>query len=326
MPGRRLLVLFLLSIVLFPAYSCAKGDAFYLELEFVLNDTLPVFDVINPLYNDWSSSDRIKVNQFAPLSFSHQSAAAYRDYAFFVTNGRSQIGMYSLKNKEVLYTLTLKGVSGKIYHCNQCSFGFEKYDGSDFFPLLYISQRAEANNRCFIEVYRIAPTFSNELSDFDSFSVEQVQTILLPAMSYDNSLGNANCVIDPVSKTMYTYSRNNNSKDDNFGHCKITQFPVPSVHEKSVVLEDEDILTSFMIDANAVNMQGGCIQDGVLYIGQGLPSAGYMYLNIVDLKLEQLVRRIDLQEYRVSWEPEGCFFYDGSVMLTHTFAISRIDK
>lgn len=323
---RGIFFAFFISFVIFPAYSCAREDVFSLEQVVAFDDTLSVDTVFCPPYSEWSLSDRIVIHQYASLGFSHQSAAVYGDYAFFVTNGRAQIILINLKKKKVLFTLSLRKASDKIYHCNQSSFGFEKYDQEDFFPLLYISQRAGANGRCSIEAYRIFPVFNAELAEYESFSVERVQTIFLPVMSYENSLGNANCVIDPVSRTMYTYSRNNDANDDNYGQCKITMFSVPSVHENRVILEDEDILSSFLIDASAVNMQGGCIQDGILYIGQGLPSAGDVYLNIVDLKQQKLIRRIDLRDYRVSWEPEGCFFYDGSVMLTHTFAISRIDK
>lgn len=226
----------------------------------------------------------------------------------------------------MLFTLNLKGVDGRTYHCNQSSFGIEKYEPTDFFPLLYISQRAKSDGRCFIEAYRIFPLYNEDLSEFDSFYLELVQTIYLPKMSRKNSLGNANCVIDTSSQTMYTYSRNNNKSDDNYGQCKISQFAIPDTHKKTVILNDDDIISSFMINASAINMQGGCIQDGILYIGQGYASAGYINFNIIDLEKKELIRCFDLQEYKISWEPEGCFFYDGSVMLAHSSAICRIDK
>ena len=125
---------------------------------------------------------------------------------------------------------------------------------------------------------------------------------------------------------MYTYSRNNNSGDDNYNKCKISKFTIPDVYQKVVVLEDSDIVSSFMINASALNMQGGCIEHDILYIGQGMASAGYIYLNVVDLEKQELIGQIDLQQFGVGWEPQGCFFYDGSVMLSHTAAISRIDK
>ena len=79
-----------------------------------------------------------------------------------------------------------------------------------------------------------------------------------------------------------------------------------------------------MIDAKAGNMQGGCIVGDRLYIGQGYPYANYVYLNVVDLREEKLVRRYDLLAKGVNWEPEGCIYYDGDLMITYTTGISRI--
>lgn len=320
-------ILIWLLISSFPVQACTRLAPISLELDPLLSDSLEiVYYVEKPSYRDWTSSDAITIKKYASLGFSHQSAAAYGDYAFFVTNGRSKILLYNLSTKSSLFTLGLKSVSGTTYHCNQSTFGVEKYEENDYFPLLYVSQRAKSDGRCFIEAYRIFPLYNEEVTEYESFYVELVQTIYLPKLTQENSLGNANCVIDVSSRTMYTYSRNNNTQDDNYGKCKISQFAIPDVHSNTVLLQDDDILSSFMIDASAVNMQGGCIKDGILYIGQGYSSAGYIYLNIVDLERQELVRRIDLQANKVNWEPEGCFFYDGSVMLAYTGAIYRIDK
>ena len=117
---RSLALVLVFWVTVIPAYSCTPDDFYFFAP-----------------YNDLSSSDNLTVNQFAPLSFTHQSAAVYSDYVFFVTNGRSNVGLYSLIKKEMLFTLDLKGVDGKTYHCNQSSFGIEKYEPTDFFPLLY---------------------------------------------------------------------------------------------------------------------------------------------------------------------------------------------
>ena len=269
----------------------------------------------------------LTISTFSSLGFSHQSAASFGDYAFFVTNGRSKICMYNLAKKRKIFTLSLVGQNGNIYHSNQSSFGVEKYESVDHFPLLYISQRPKKGKRCFMEVYRIFPLYDEEMSDYESFYVDLVQTIYFPAMSRENSLGNVNCAIDPSGKYMYTYSRNNNLEDDNYGQCKVSKFIVPDLDSDSVVLEDTDILSSFMIDCSAINMQGGCIRDGMLFIGQGYSSAGYIYLNVVDLEKQKLIKQYDLMnDYRVRWEPEGCFVYDGKLMLAHTSAISMIEQ
>ena len=73
-------------------------------------------------------------------------------------------------------------------------------------------------------------------------------------------------------------------------------------------------------------MQGVCIQDGILYIGQGYNAVGYIYINIIDLDKQRLVRRFDLRQFGVYWEPEGCFYYSGNVMLSHSSGVCRIVK
>lgn len=323
---RLILFYFLSSCMMIPAYSCSRDSLYDFELELDLSDTLSYVEINNPPYSDWSLTKQISIGKFTSLGFSHQSAARYRDYAFFVSKGRSRIGLFNLAEKKMVYTLNLKAVNGDTYHCNQCTFGVEKYEETDYFPLLYISQRAKSDERCFIEVYRVFPLYNEDLSEFDSFYIELIQTIYLPRMSSNNSLGNANCVIDASSNTMYTYSRNNNKKDENYNLCKITQFAIPDVHQKTVIINDEAILSSFMIEASAIYMQGGCIHDRVLYIGQGSLSVGYIYLNIIDLDKQELVRRFDLRDCKVTWEPEGCFYYDDCVMLAYSGAVCRVEK
>ena len=337
-----------MSILLLPlcvvvsTAACSKPDFVFPELiaEEVM-DTSSLAVVIVPLQNSdpktdrkpdsktWSEMDwfeTTEVNDVFPLGYTHQSAAVYGDYAMAVRNGRGAMRLYDLSRKTKVNTVTLKGEDASIYHCNQSTFGVEKYEPSDYFPLLYVSQRVRSQKRCFTEVFRIVPLFNADSTALLSFRVEKVQEIFFPPMSADNSMGNVNCVIDPDTGWMYTYSRNNNSNDDNFRRCKISKFAVPDCHQPEVVLNDTDIQESFMIDANAANMQGGCIANGRLYIGQGYPAAGYVYLNVVDLRTKQLVTRYDLLASGADWEPQGCFYYDGSVMLSHKEAVSRIGE
>lgn len=311
--NRLVVYLFMQFIVCFTS-SCSNKGIFTIEPE------SPV------LYRDWENTERIFASPFAKIDFAHQSCAVFGDYALFVANGRSRFNLYDLVEKRSIYTLELKGENSVIYHCNQSCFGTTRFCENDYFPLLYVSQRAKSDSRCFVEVFRIMPIWNKTSSEIDSFSIELVQRILFPPMSYFNSLGNVNCVIDSSNDVMYTYSRNNNSNDDNYGQCVITQFLMPGLGKDTVLLNDDDISNSFVIDCQAINMQGACIQDGILYIGQGYNAVGYIYLNIIDLMSQRLVRRFDLRHYGVYWEPEGCFYYDGHVMLSHSAGICRIIK
>ena len=263
--------------------------------------------------------DSLSISLFADNSKGNQSAAVYGDYVFLVTKGRSYLYIYNLEEKKHIYSIKMEAIfeydylGSDLFHSNQASFGVSFYHPDDPFPLLYISQRAREDRRCFVEVFRII--VNRKGNSYSSIDAQLVQTIYFPAMTEDNSLGNVNCVIDRQNQLMYTYSRNNERTDHNYGQCKISCFKIPDVGYDFVYLEDQDILSSYMLGCSAVNMQGACVHDGILYIGQGYKSAGYIYLNVVDLEEKKLLGRIDLLNKGVEWEPEGCFFYQGSVMI-----------
>lgn len=321
----------MLALFVGASLSCVKEEYVMLEPEQEPDSSAPDTVTIyvkpseDPKIEPVVLEGNITVSPYADLSINHQSAAVYGDFLFLVMERRQAIRLFDMAQKRTIYTFRSNSVSsGSIYHCNQSTFGTQKYDPADFFPLLYISQRSRSENRCFTEVLRIIPLFNADSTALLAFRTELVQEIFFPPMSKNNSMGNANCVIDAQTGSMYTYSRNNAVSDENYGQCKISRFAVPDFHQREVFLEDSDIDSSFMIDATAVNMQGGCIVDGRLYIGQGSPSFKEVYLNVVDLQEERLVKRYDLLARGVDWEPEGCFYYDGNVMLSYTDGISRI--
>ena len=48
---------------------------------------------------------------------------------------------------------------------------------------------------------------------------------------------------------------------------------------------------------------------------QGYPGAGYIWCRVIDLYLaKKQTSLIDLYKAGVSYEPEGCFIYDGKIM------------
>jgi len=270
-------------------------------------------------------------SSFANNSYANQSAAVYNDYLFIVPIFRWKIYMYSLKEKDLLCScemtaMTELGASGgDIYHCNQTCFGSDYYDANDPFPLLYISQRARSDKRCFTEVFRIIANRSNQDSEFSSFKLELVQTIYFPPMSESNSMGNVNTVIDRESKLLYTYSRNR-QYDTNYRQCKISCFSIPDIYKSEVYLEDTDIINSYMLNISAYYMQGACIEGHNLYIARGSTSVGYIDVNIIDLNTRKNVKQLDLLGKGYTWEPEGCFSYNGQLMISSSSNIWKLDN
>ena len=321
-----LLLFFLLNIVILPV-SCTEDEGNDLSMREEIIDQDDPQAENRPDGNKGKEDEEEQVDGefsftlYADNSYSNQSADIFNDYLIIVPRYRSKIYMYNLKNKKrlcycVMTSMNeLNAVGGDIYHCNQTSFGVDYYDGKDPFPLLYISQRSRSDKRCFTEVFRILPKKDTLTHEYVSIDVQHVQTIYYPPMSEENSLGNVNTVIDKDNHLLYTYSRNNTKTDGNYKQCKISCFAIPDIHQEVVYLEDKDIKSSFMIDCSAFFMQGAFIRNETLYISRGATSVGYIDINVVDLKNKKLKGQYNLLENGYRWEPEGCFWYNGHLMI-----------
>lgn len=252
---------------------------------------------------------------------SAQSADSYGDYLVLVTKYESKIGLYNLKRKRFCFIFQREPkmeMNGKqdVYHANNSSFGTYRYVESDPFPLLYVSNRCNNDNRGVLDVFRIVPMKSESAEDYDSLLVQQVQTIYFPMATDKNALGSPWAVVDREENCIYTYSRINRSKAPNKGVCRISRFNIPLVGEANeVYLSDDDILDSYEVDFKAPLSQGACIHRGVMYIAQGIPSKNNLWLRVIDLKQRKLVKNYDLTKTGFTKEPEGCFIYNGHLML-----------
>lgn len=275
------------------------------------------------------NNDTLLISEFAHNSKSHQSAAVYGQYLITVPNKLSSISMYDMKQKQRVYTCMLSPLEGLDpygyvkFHCNQSTFSNKKFVENDTFPLLYISQRADSLYRCSALVYRIVEK-RNACNEISSFDVQLVQTIFFPPMTKENALGNVNVVYSSSEDLFYLYSRNNNRKDSNFRKCRISKVHVPKIEADTIYLSNNDIIDSYSIECSALNMQGAAIFDNKLYIAQGFYKSGTINLQVVNLVKKKLEKTYDLLSQRVTWEPEGCFFYEGNLFLASSKYIFQI--
>lgn len=260
-----------------------------------------------------------------------QSATNYGKYLFLVKDRLSSISLYDLDEKKIIQNLQLESrderINGSIIsHCNQCSFGKEKYEENDIFPLLYISQRSPNDSvGAYLDVLRIIPNVDIN-GTIDSFQIEQVQKIFFPVMTDQNSMGNPNAIIDINKGFIYTYSRNNRPKANNYLEAVVSKFLLPSLYDskgdiqKIVILHDNDILDSFNCGFSLLNAQGGFYRKGKIYFAQGYPSKNeklnYVLFREINLKKRKLTRTVDMLNNGFRAEPEGCWFYNGKVMVT----------
>lgn len=292
-----------------------------LGVKYISGQLLLLFFLLSCVPSDDIDHD-ISLSIYSSNLKKHQSAAVYGNDVFFVTDRRTRIYIYNLLERQFVDSIVLPSRNDKtpggytLYHCNQCSFGSSFYSHEDAIPLLYISQRSRTDNRCFTEAYRILRNTDN-----CKYSAKLVQTIYFPVASEGNSLGNVNVVFDTEMNKMFTYSRNNDTLATNYNICRISCFNIPSINEKDVFLSDDDVLYSFPINCSAVNMQGGCINNGLLFIGQGVTEP---LLRIVDLNTKSLITTYNIKKQGYKFEPEGCFWYDSKVMLCSKNTIYQV--
>ena len=72
---------------------------------------------------------------------------------------------------------------------------------------------------------------------------------------------------------------------------------------KDYFLTDGNILDSFYCDFQLSNAQGGFYKDHHIYIAQGSPKAGYVYLRDIDLNERRENRVIDMLSLGFIKEP-----------------------
>ncbi len=290
-----------------------------LEVKYIGGQLLLLFFLLSCIPSDDFDKD-ISLSIYSSNLKNHQSAAVYGDCAFMVNNWRTRIFIYDLVNCQMVDSIIMPAGKGRtpsgdvIYHSNQCSFSPFFYSANDNYPLLYISQRAKEDKRSFAEVYQITNVD-------DKFKAQLIQTLYFPIMNEENSLGTVNVVFDIENQVMYTYSRNNDTTSINYGICRITKFKIPAFDNSSIYLNDEDIISSFSIDCSAVNMQGACIRNDSLFIGQGIKNP---VLQIVNLETNSLTT-YDLKKMGCKYEPEGCFWYKESLMISTRKCLYKLD-
>lgn len=180
-------------------------------------------------------------------------------------------------------------------HANVTSFGVEKVDASDPFPVAYISHchKRLINDRkdlCFVE--RIMP---------DMQSSELVQTIFYDDVNKDFGYA-LQWVVDRKNGFLYGYGNTVNNTDPTNRH-RVIKFRLPKLSEGAfVTLRPEDALENYTIEEvsgfkfNPVG-QGLDIRNGKLYMPTGVgderrPSILYIW----DLRKRKMTKVVDLSK------------------------------
>lgn len=225
------------------------------------------------------------------VSGTSQGMAIWRNYAFLL-HDKGQCVVVDLRREEFVSTFMMEGNTG---HCNNASFGVERYSKESKFPLLYVSE-CRGERACYV----------NDISTEGSRLVQKI--------FYDGEeiVGPCDWCVDRANNQIYLYCT--------IGTMRIfKRFRLPRLADSDsrgeVHLRPEDALGSVVLGDIKIP-QGSLVAGRYAYLPEGVPSRDRR-LHIVDLISGEKVGIYDLNHIAI--EPEGVAARRGKLYLSfHT--------
>ena len=211
------------------------------------------------------------------INGSTQGFAIYGRYAFSV-HDKGQCVVIDMKRRKFVSTFTLEGNTG---HCNNASFGVERYNKQSAFPLLYVTE-CRGERACYV----------NDISLEGSRLVQKI--------FYDGAdiAGPADWAVDRRKRLIYLYCTVDNVRT-------LKWFTLPRLADSDsrgeVHLKAEDALGS-MPAGDIYIPQGSHIHRHRAYLPDGIPPRPTR-LHVTDLKTGKQLMLIDISH--TGLEPEG---------------------
>lgn len=235
------------------------------------------------------------VNDLLPadveVNGSTQGLAIYGRYAFSM-HDKGQCVILDLKRKKFISTFILEGNTG---HCNNASFGVERYSRESQFPLLYVTE-CRGDRACYV----------NDVTLEGSRLVQKIY------YSGDEINGPCDWAVDRERELLYLYCTVGEKR-------MLMWFRLPRLSDSDergeVHLSLEQSLGSISAGDIAIP-QGSHIYDDYIFLPEGVPSRGTA-LNVIARRSSQPLMRIPLTD--TGLEPEGVATYKGWLYLSlHT--------
>ena len=278
--------------------------------------------IINDGSNDTHAPKYFKMEPYFRLVANgggQQGAALYGDYLFHATvNGETHI--YNMKEKKHITTLKL----GTMGHADTMSFGRQKVDESDDFPVLYVSgsQSNTIGKGGDIYVYRIQRT-SDETGE-EKWQGSLIQHIVTPDVAIVGSFPDV--VIDTDKKIMWIMGwLSPNGYDTKEGaNCTncFSKYNIPDIRDGKLdkngvyqlSLSDEERLSYFLVyDIHAIT-QGICYYNGKIICPYGMPSRPFKGIDVVDIEKEKITQNVNLKGASI-YEAEAAVMYEKNLYI-----------
>ena len=223
------------------------------------------------------------------VSGSTQGFAIYGRYGFSM-HDKGQCVIIDLKQKRFINTFTIEGNTG---HCNNASFGVERYSKQSQFPLLYVTE-CRGERACYV-------------NDISLEGAQMVQKIFYDG---EDITGPADWAVDRRKKLIYLYCT--------IGKVRTLKwFALPRLSDSDahgeVHLKAEDTIGSVALGDISIP-QGSHIHRKRAYLPAGIPPRPTS-LHITDLKSGEEIMLMDLSH--TGLEPEGVATRRGWLYLSY---------
>ena len=221
--------------------------------------------------NDWLPTD-------VEVAGTTQGFAIYRNYAFSV-HDKGQCVVLDLKRKKFISTFVLEGNAG---HCNNASFGVERYSRESLFPLFYVTE-CRGERACYV-------------NDISLEGSRLVQTIYYDG---EDITGPCDWAVDAKRGVIYLYCT--------VGTVRMLKwFSLPKLSDSDsrgeVHLQREDMLGC--IPAGDIAIPQGSLVDGdYIFLPEGVPTRSNTALSVLHRESARRLMYIDLTAMGI--EPEG---------------------
>lgn len=222
---------------------------------------------------------------------STQGFAIHGRYGFSLHDG-GQCVVVDMKRRRFVASFVLVGNTG---HCNNASFGAERYDRRSQFPLLYVSE-CRGGRVCYV-------------NDVTTEGSRLVQTIRYEGEECD---GPMDWCVDAPNRMIYIYCTIGGKRM--FKRFRLPRLADSDAHGE-VRLRTEDALGSIPV-GDVTIPQGSLIDGRYIYLPDGVPSRARR-LHVVDAVAARSVATIDISA--IEYEPEGLASRRGWIYLSfHT--------
>lgn len=206
-----------------------------------------------------------------------QGFAIYGRYGFSM-HDKGQCVILDMKRKEFVSTFVLEGNTG---HCNNASFGVERYSRESQFPLFYVTE-CRGNRACYV-------------NDISLTGSRLVQTIYYDGVDIT---GPADWAVDASARRLYLYC--------SYGSLRMLKvFKLPTLADSDergeVHLSARDIICT--LPAGEVTIpQGSHVYGRYIYLPDGIPPRPTR-LHATNIVTGERLSTIDLSH--LGLEPEG---------------------